>query len=97
MSLKAREETIILDYPVQLADRVLETVTIKRPSMKVIKQYPIKGSQDIDGEMKLMCALTCLRMEEMEEIDAADYARLQDIYVRFRSPSNADADTRPDA
>lgn len=87
MALKPREETIVLDYPVQLADRLLEEVVLKRPSMKVLKKYQIKGENDVDGEMKQFCALTGLRMEEMEELDAADYARLQETYIRFRTPS----------
>lgn len=86
MALKPREETIVLDYPVQLADRLLEEVVLKRPSMKILKKYQIKGANDVEGEMKQFCALTGLRMEEMEELDAADYARLQETYVRFRTP-----------
>lgn len=93
MALKPREETIVLDYPVQLADRVLESVVMKRPSMKVLRLNRVKGEQDFDGEMKLFCALTGLRMEEMEELDAADYARLQETYVRFRTPSKRGSDS----
>ena len=92
MPLKSREETIVLDFPVQLADRVLEEVTMKRPNMKILKKYQVKGDKDVDGEMKLFCALTGLRMEELEELDAADYARLQEIYVRFRTPSKSGTD-----
>ena len=87
MSLKPREETIVLDYPVQLADRLMTEVVMKRPSMKVLRVNRIKGEQDVEGEMKLFCALTGLRVEEMEELDAADYARLQETYVRFRTPA----------
>lgn len=86
MALKPREEIIVLDYPIQLADRLLEQVTMKRPTMKVLRVHRIKGDQDVDGEMKLFGALTGLRMEELEELDAADYARLQETYVRFRTP-----------
>jgi len=82
-----RSETIQLDYPITLADRVVEEVTMQRPSMKVLREHVVKGDQDITGEMKLLLALTELRMEELEEMDAADYARLQDIFIRFRTPS----------
>lgn len=92
MTLKPREEVIQLDFPVQLADRLLESVTIKRPTMGVLKKHQIKGERDVEGEMKLFCALTGLRMEELEELDSADYGRLQDAYVRFRNP-NAGADS----
>lgn len=92
MSLKPREETFTLEYPVQLADRLLEEVTIKRPTMGILKKHQIKDAADVDGEMRQFCVLTGLRMEELEGLDAADYAHLQEIYVRFRTPSNAGAD-----
>ncbi len=93
MELKPREEVITLDYPVQLADRLLTEVTVKRPSMKILRTHRVKGDQDVDGEMKLFCALTGLRMEEMEEMDAADYARIQETYVRFRTPAKRGNDS----
>lgn len=92
MALKPREEIIVLDYPIQLADRLLEQVTMKRPTMKVLRTNRIKGENDVDGEMKLFGVLTGLRMEELEELDAADYARLQETYVRFRTPSKRRGD-----
>lgn len=94
MALKPREEIIVLDYPIQLADRLLEQVTMKRPSMKVLRQHLVNGDQDVEGEMKHFCVLTGLRMEELEEMDAADYARLQETYVRFRTPSKRGDDQK---
>lgn len=93
MTLKPREETLELDYPIQLADRLMETVTIKRPTMGALKKHQVKGERDVDGEMRLFCALTGLRMEEMELVDAGDYARLQATYLRFRgSDAGTDSD-----
>jgi hypothetical protein len=83
--MENRSETIKLRFPVQLADRLLEEVTIRRPTMGDIRKHPIKSDTDIDGEMRQLCALCDLRLEEMERVDSADYARLQGIYVRFRS------------
>ena len=82
-----RSETVILDFPVQLADRRLEEVTIRRPTMADLRKYPLKGPGDIEGEMKQIGALCELRLEEMDMIDSADYTRLQDAYVRFRTPA----------
>lgn len=93
MPLKPREETIVLDYPVQLADRLLEEVVMRRPTMGVLRKHRIKGEQDVDGEMKLFGTLTGLRMEELEGMDAADYARLQDTYIRFRTPTERGNDS----
>ena len=84
---KEKSKTIPLDFPIQLADRLLDTATMRRPTMKDLRLNRIKGPEDVDGEFKLFCALTGLRPEEMDEMDSADYARLQDVYVYFRTPS----------
>ena len=84
---KERSKTITLDFPIQLADRLLEETTMRRPTMKDLRLNRIKGPEDVEGEFKLFCALTGLRAEEMDGMDAADYARLQDAYVSFRTPA----------
>ena len=80
-----RSETIKLEFPIQLADRLLEEVIMRRPTMADIRKYPLKGPGDVEGEMKQIGALCDLRLEEMDLMDAADYGRLQDAYVRFRT------------
>ena len=82
-----RSEIIKLEFPIQLADRVLEEVIMRRPTMADLRKHPISSSGDIEGEMKQMAALCNLRMEELDFMDAADYTRLQDAYVRFRTPT----------
>jgi len=91
--METRSETLTLDYPVQLADRLLTEVTIRRPMMRDLRKYPIRGEQDIEGELQQFAALCNLRMEEIEQLDTADYARLQEIYLRFRTPAKQRADT----
>lgn len=82
-----RSETIKLEFPIQLADRALEEVTMRRPTMSDLRKNPVKGPGDIEGEMKQIGALCDLRLEEIDQMDAADYGRLQDVYVRFRAPT----------
>lgn len=84
---KPRSETIALDYPVQLADRLLTEVVMRRPAMKDLRRNPVKGAEDLTGEMKLIGALCGLRLEEIEEMDSADYERLTTAFTRFRSAS----------
>ena len=80
-------ETVKLEHPIQLADKLLTDVTIRRPTMKDLRQNPVKGQEDLTGEMKLMGVLCGLRMEEIDGMDAADYGRLTDIFMRFRAAS----------
>lgn len=79
--------TIKLEFPIGLADRTLEEVTMRRPAMSDLRKHPVKGPGDIEGEMKQIGALCGLRLEEIDLMDAADYGRLQDAYVRFRTPA----------
>jgi len=82
-----RSETLTLEYPIQMADRMLTEVTMRRPTMRDLRQHPIRNAEDYDGEFRQFAALCNLRVEEMEGMDAADYARLQSLYVRFRTPA----------
>lgn len=87
MSELKRSETITLEFPIQLADRVVTEVTMRRPTMKDLREHRVKGQEDVDGEFRQFAHLCGMRPEEMEGMDAADYARLQELYIRFRTPA----------
>ncbi|MCL2103283.1 MAG: phage tail assembly protein [Syntrophorhabdaceae bacterium] len=60
---------------VQLADRLLVEITMRRPTMR---DHPIKGL------MNLLGSLCGLRLEEIERMDMADYRKVTDAFDRFR-------------
>lgn len=88
-----------LDFPVQLADRLLDKITLRRPTMKDLRVHPIKGQDDVAGEMRHFCALTGLKLDELDQLDVSDYQKLQETYVSFRTPTgsggNQDGDAEP--
>lgn len=88
----ARSETITLEFPVQLADRMLTEVTMRRPTMKDLRQHPVAGVNDLTGELRLIGHLCGLRLEEIEQMDMADYRRLTDTFDRFRTASGRGGD-----
>jgi hypothetical protein len=92
-----RFETIDLDFPVQLADRLLTEVTMRRPTMKDLRLNPIRAADDLGGEMKLLGCLCGLRMEEIEQLDMADYRRLTDTFDRFRTSPGRGSDSARNA
>jgi hypothetical protein len=96
MSAPSRSETMTLEFPLQLADRTLTEVIMRRPIMRDVRRFPIKNNTDYDGEFRQFAFLCGLRPEEMEEMDTADYARLQQIYARFRTPAERGADQGAD-
>lgn len=86
---------IALEYPVQLPDKVLTEINMRRMTVKDMLQYPIKNANDVDGEIKLIAALCELNPEDIMQLDIADYERLQATLLRFRrgktsEPEDAD-------
>lgn len=81
----ARSAVVPLNYPVQLADRQLTEVTMRRPNMGDLLDHEPKAPDDVASELELIGILCGLIPSEMRLLDATDYARLQDQYVRFRA------------
>lgn len=81
----SRSAVVALNYPVQLADRQLTEVTMRRPNMGDLLDHEPKAPDDVASELKLIGILCGLKPSEMRLLDATDYARLQDQYVRFRA------------
>ncbi len=81
----SRSAVVPLNYPVQLADRRLDEVTMRRPNMGDLLDHEPKAPDDVASELELIGILCGLKPSEMRLLDATDYARLQDQYVRFRA------------
>lgn len=75
---------ITLEFPVQLADRVLDSVTFRRPTLGDLMDCPISGESDVAGEVRLLSRLCGLNIEDMRAMDAADYSKLQQQFLTFR-------------
>ena len=73
---------IALRYPAQLSDRTLSSITMRRPTVGDMLDYPIKNG-GLDEEAALVAALTGLRPEDLRELDMEDYERLQDQLLTF--------------
>lgn len=82
---KDKTATITLDYPIQLADRLLTEVTMRRPTLGILMEYPVNDARDYAGESKLYAALCGLNAEDLREMDAEDYSKLQLQFMNFRS------------
>lgn len=92
--------TVKLDYPKQLADRLLDEVTMRRPTLKDEIDNFQTDKDDLAAESRYFAKLTGLLPEDIELLDMEDYMRLQKLYVRFLTPAkNADGNSSsgPDA
>ena len=83
---------IALRYPAQLSDRTLSSITMRRPTVGDMLDYPIKNG-GLDEEAALVAALTGLRPEDLRELDMEDYERLQDQLLTFRGQKRPGRDT----
>lgn len=84
---KAKTATIKLQYPVQLPDRLMTDVTMRRPTVGDLIKNPIVDNADLQGEFSLLCNLCGLNPDDAEHLDAFDYDALREQYVFFRADS----------
>lgn len=85
---KPKSATVKLDYPVQLADRLLTEITIRRPSIGDLLDYPLGPETGLPEELALMAHLCGLHADDLRALDAEDYAGLQEQLLRFRGLSD---------
>ncbi|GAB7080878.1 phage tail assembly protein [Megalodesulfovibrio paquesii] len=97
---KDTHAVVPLEYPVQLADRLLKTVTMRRPTLQdeldhaPASRDPREGLHEEAGYFAHLCGLP---VEELLRMDMADYERLQTQYLLFRgkgAPGKGTADDR---
>lgn len=81
--------TIPLQFPVQLAERRLTEVTVRRPVMRDLLRHPLGRDSGPAEDMDFMGALTGLVREELEQLDVLDYEALQQQVLRFRGAADA--------
>lgn len=81
---------IILEFPVQLPDKLLSSVKIRRPTLGDLMDCPIAGESDVAGEVRLMSRLCGMNIEDMRTLDAGDYAKIQAKFLEFRLGKSGD-------
>ena len=89
---KEKSVTIPLEFPVELADRKLDAVNIRRPTMGDLEDFPVNASTGLKEEMALVAHLCDLHAEALRRIDAEDYGKLQTQLLQFRGISLSKGD-----
>lgn len=82
-----KEVEIALDFPVQLADRKLEKVTIRRPLMRDMLKHQIGLDMTMQDSVNLIADLCGLVPDDVEVMDTCDFEKLQSQLLRFRGIS----------
>lgn len=85
-----KEVEITLDFPVQLADRKLEKVVMRRPSIGDLLKHNINGENyQLKDDIAFYSDLCGLIPDDMEMLDFMDYEKIQDQFFRFRGISRS--------
>ena len=87
---KRQEVEIELDFPVQLADRKLEKVVMRRPTIGDLLKHNINGENyQLSDDIGFYAGLCGLVPDEMEQLDFMDYEKIQQQFFRFRGLSRS--------
>lgn len=81
---KRKEAVINLDFPVQLADRELTQVTMRRPVMKDMVNHDVTRDSSLKTTVALLADLCGMPPDELELLDTVDFEKLQDQLLQFR-------------
>lgn len=79
-----KEVEISLDFPVQLADRKLEKVVMRRPVMRDMIKHNVDDNMTVQDSVNLIADLCGLVPVELEDMDTCDYEKLQKQFLAFR-------------
>lgn len=82
---KSKTVEIVLDFPVQLPDRLLEKVTVRRPILKDLIKHNIDANSSVMATANFAADLCNLLPDEIELLDVADYEKIADAVGRFRN------------
>ena len=79
-------EKVDLDYPVDVAGQKYAELHIRRPKVRDHLVADRVGGGNAEKEVKLLANLCEVAPAVIEELDAADYQKLQGVYGGFLSP-----------
>ncbi|WP_264735410.1 phage tail assembly protein [Wolbachia endosymbiont (group A) of Rhinocyllus conicus] len=79
-------QTIILNNPITVNGVSVAELTIRRPKVRDYLAIERLNGSDLSKEITLTANLTSVTKETIEELDIADYAKVQEVLKDFFSP-----------
>ena len=87
---KALTVDVILAFPIRRDDdTTIDKITVRRPKVRDRMDVQRSKDSDPDKELKLVAKVTDLSPNEVEELDVADYAYIQEVLEGFFSARSA--------
>ncbi|WP_264685889.1 phage tail assembly protein [Wolbachia endosymbiont (group B) of Pyrgus malvae] len=78
--------TVKLDNPITVDGISVSELTIRRPKVRDYLAIERLNGSDLSKEVTLTANLTSVAKEAIEELDIADYVKVQEVLKDFFSP-----------
>ncbi|QTG98986.1 MULTISPECIES: phage tail assembly protein [Wolbachia] len=78
--------TVKLDNPITVDGISVSELTIRRPKVRDYLAIERINGSDLNKEVTLTANLTSVAKEAIEELDIADYVKVQEVLKDFFSP-----------
>jgi hypothetical protein len=79
------KEIITLDHPVQWQGRQVTELAMRRPKVRDVAANEERKGSDVQKEISLFADLCEVSVDVLEDMDMADYRKLQQAYTGFLS------------
>lgn len=88
MSASADRVVIPLAHPVTASGVKIDRLTVRRPKVRdLLVARKTGGGDEVAQEIRLFANLCEVEPDAIEELDLADYSKLQETYEGFRKAS----------
>ena len=75
---------IDLDFPIQVSGVEVKHLVMRRPKVRDEMAYAKASGSQEDKVLMMMCTLTETPQDDLLELDAADWAKLEAQYMAFK-------------
>ena len=82
-------EEIALEYPITVAGAQVSVVQMRRPTVRDRILFDKDQGSEVEKELSMMARLCDMDPDQMMDLDAADYDRVQEQFTAFRSRSQS--------
>jgi hypothetical protein len=79
--------TVKLDHPIKVNGKETTELQMRRPKVADLKKVEQTGGTDTERAVTMLARLTGLVPEDFDQLDAADYLKLDRAYTDFLSAS----------
>ncbi len=77
------ETKVTLEYPIKADGRIISEISLRRPKVKDQIVAEKAADNGPEREITILANLSGLTPNDIQELDVADYARVQEVFENF--------------